>query len=599
MKLFEKLKERFIYDHVAQNKDILSKIHTEDFLNIDQVLKTICKNGICPRENNIIIGENLYDDVEIFKNYHGDTSSTVLSTFTPNLQGSTHYLKMILANPLTNINILQKRQKTLESIQVTEDINILFKELKELEKDVLWIFLEKDDNLRDLFDIVYFKWRILHGLNESSGVLTANVLYKSLLSPIMGVISPIIYFIVPYLVLRMKFKMNVSFVSYLKILFESLTSNETMVIFGISGNYAWLKHLSNLMSLVFYFQGIFNSVELAKTFYKISKHITNKINNVARFVQVSRQLIEKLWTPDIDCFFKDRHNINIQGFDFNPRPFSLLSNFGRQLREFKKLDRNTLLEFTNNIYIIDAIYTIKKYKENFKGCYAIYTNDLPTIQANNIWHPCLDPNKIVKNNINIGAHNNAIITGPNAGGKSTFIKSILINIIFAQTIGVCTAEGFTLTPLEIINSQINIPDNKGHESLFEAEMYRCKKNLDLLASNSKAKTLIVLDEIFSSTNPIEGISGAYAIAKKMASFNNCILIFTTHFTYLTKLAKDTHLFTNYRMNIIYNDNNNIEYPYKLEKGISKQYIALELLKKNGFPADIINEAIEMKTKFLT
>jgi DNA mismatch repair protein MutS len=193
---------------------------------------------------------------------------------------------------------------------------------------------------------------------------------------------------------------------------------------------------------------------------------------------------------------------------------------------------------------------------------------------------------------------NAIITGPNAGGKSTFIKSLLINILFAQTTTICLASEFKLCPFDIINSQINVPDNKGHASLFEAEMYRCKNNLDLLKQHPEKKTLIVLDEMFSSTNPVEGIAGAFAIAKRLAHTDNCLLIFTTHFTYLTKLAKATGRFINFKMNVKYEQQGMI-YPYKLEQGISKQYIALELLEKNGFDQDIINDALELKTRFIT
>jgi DNA mismatch repair ATPase MutS len=103
-----------------------------------------------------------------------------------------------------------------------------------------------------------------------------------------------------------------------------------------------------------------------------------------------------------------------------------------------------------------------------------------------------------------------------------------------------------------------------------------------------------MDEIFNSTNPVEGISAAYAIVKKISEYTNCILIFTTHYVYLTKLAK-TNRFINYKMNVII-ENNIINFPYKLVKGFSKQYIALELLKQNGFDEKIINDAIEIKNK---
>ena len=91
---------------------------------------------------------------------------------------------------------------------------------------------------------------------------------------------------------------------------------------------------------------------------------------------------------------------------------------------------------------------------------------------------------IVKNTIKLGGGNNrnAIITGPNAGGKSTFIKSLTLSILFSQTLGITTANSFKLTPFSLVNTYLNIPDIKGKESLFEAEMHRAREHLVKLKS---------------------------------------------------------------------------------------------------------------------
>ena len=82
----------------------------------------------------------------------------------------------------------------------------------------------------------------------------------------------------------------------------------------------------------------------------------------------------------------------------------------------------------------------------------------------------------------------------------------------------------------------------------------------------------------------------------MGGFENSVSIVTTHYNYLHKLEKDTKKFKNYKMeSIIKNDT--IEFPYKIKKGYSKQYIALELLKNNKNlqkNKDIFEEAIKFK-----
>ena len=213
-----------------------------------------------------------------------------------------------------------------------------------------------------------------------------------------------------------------------------------------------------------------------------------------------------------------------------------------------------------------------------------------SIQTESIAYPILKKN-IVSNDITLGLSNprNAIITGPNAGGKSTFLKTISLAILFAQTLGVAPAKTFKFTPFSLISTYLNIPDSKGKESLFEAEVRRSLEYIKKIKELGNKFCFVIMDEIFSSTNPEEGISGAYAIANAIAKNSNNITILTTHYSYLSKL-EETGKFKNYKIPITRDEDNNIKYLYKLEQGVSNQYIALELLNDKGFDKDIVKEA---------
>ena len=282
----------------------------------------------------------------------------------------------------------------------------------------------------------------------------------------------------------------------------------------------------------------------------------------------------------------------------NPSFYSI----GSQLSYFKTLNIERYKLITERIFVIDCLLSFVKtstlYNLSYPKYQDLHTVNSPFIDMKKFCHINLLENKnCVMNDISFGKDHklNGIITGPNAGGKSTCIKGLLTNVILSQTICMGSFEVLHFTPFKHINTQINIPDCKGVSSLFEAEMYRCKDNLDEIKNLSgKEFSLVTMDELFNSTNVVEGIAGAYAILNKMSTYPNVINIITTHFTYLTKLKK-TNKFDLYKMNAIVHKNG-IEYPYTLTRGVSSQTIALDILEMNNFDKDIIDDATIIKNK---
>tara|TARA_B110000483_G_scaffold203400_1_gene245661 strand:+ start:221 stop:973 length:753 start_codon:yes stop_codon:yes gene_type:complete len=214
------------------------------------------------------------------------------------------------------------------------------------------------------------------------------------------------------------------------------------------------------------------------------------------------------------------------------------------------------------------------------------------LQIEGLRHPAMQ--SVVPNDLFL-EDRNCVITGPNAAGKSTLIKGVACNVILAQTLGFACATSYKCTPFAWISTQINIPDCKGVESLFQAEMHRCKTNIEHVRTLSEGEhALIVFDEIFNSTNVVEGVSAAYAILDTLGEQNNCTTIITTHYPYLCKLPN----FDRYKMNAQLDEQSHVvRFPYTLAKGVSNQYIALEMLRENFDPA-IVDRAIDVKNLLL-
>jgi DNA mismatch repair ATPase MutS len=264
------------------------------------------------------------------------------------------------------------------------------------------------------------------------------------------------------------------------------------------------------------------------------------------------------------------------------------------------MDVENIKYWLDALYRLDSLTTLLEVKNLLNMSYISYGSceDDNILLLKELWHPSLHPDKIVKNNVVKNIHNrNMIITGPNAGGKSTLVKAILTNIIMGQTITMNCATQSIFVPFSLITSQINVPDCKGKESLFQAEMNRCKKVFERLKNVEQGKRAIVfMDEILSSTNPIEGIAGSYAILKNLTKYDNCAVVFTTHYNYLSKLEKVTEkIYMNYKMNVRVEDDD-IDFLYTLSRGVSNQYIALKLLEKEGFDKEIISDALTLKER---
>ena len=255
------------------------------------------------------------------------------------------------------------------------------------------------------------------------------------------------------------------------------------------------------------------------------------------------------------------------------------------------------------LFVADMFVSIaSNVKSNNCNKNTMYVTDvIPQLCLNNFYHICLNQKSAIRNSTQFDKNcRSLIITGPNAAGKSTLIKSILVNTLLAQTICVGAYDTMKFTPFMYINAQINIPDCKGTSSLFEAEMFRCRDTLNTISAlPPQGFAFSVMDELFNSTNFIEGIAGSYAIMENLTAYPNVLNIVTTHLIYLTKLKKYNKTINTYKMCASVNVDEIIKYPYTLQKGISKQYIALEILKQHNFDDSMIKTALRIKNNLLS
>lgn len=204
-----------------------------------------------------------------------------------------------------------------------------------------------------------------------------------------------------------------------------------------------------------------------------------------------------------------------------------------------------------------------------------------------VYHPLL--NHPVSNSFTW--KNRAILTGSNASGKSTFIKSLAISMICAQSIHLCFARAYT-APKAIIITAMAVRDKiyEG-ESYFIAEIKSLKRIFDALCE--EIRTVCFIDEILKGTNTIERISASTAILSWLAG-RNCSVIVASHDIELTELLSEYYVNYHFEETVT---NEGVDFDYKIHTGFARSRNAINLLKLMGFDKQITEQADQFATHF--
>jgi hypothetical protein len=373
--------------------------------------------------------------------------------------------------------------------------------------------------------------------------------------------------------------------------------------------------------IITYLYGVYNTTQVSITYNKIINMFHSRLNIISKWLQSAVGFYKMglgFESPEISPVVEQikqllATNTTITNLlehpTFNDEP-GILSNKGiiiKTFKEFLDMKEKILEPFCKYMAHIDVWSSVGKWLSEGYGfnrnlCSFVQGSDKPLVEGFDVWNICCDIP--VYNDVKLGInkenenekdillekYNNLLITGPNGSGKSTYIKSVIECILLGQTIGVVPAKEFSFTPFTNIATYLNIPDCQGKESLFQAEMNRCYQQIQMLkgAEEKGEFSFNIMDEIFVSTNYQEGMSGAYAIIKRMCNMNKCLNIITTHFDVLAGM-EEVKVSKKY-FDIEIDEGDNIMRDYKIKDGVSKKHMALKLLKKKGFDASIIEDA---------
>ena len=182
----------------------------------------------------------------------------------------------------------------------------------------------------------------------------------------------------------------------------------------------------------------------------------------------------------------------------------------------------------------------------------------------------------------------AVITGPNMGGKSTYMRQIALIVLLAHTGCYVPAESAKIGPIDRIFTRIGSSDDLASgRSTFMVEMTETANILN----NATPCSLVLMDEIGRGTSTFDGLSLAWACAAHLAQKLRAYTLFATHYFELTALPEQFDGVVNLHLNAT-EHNDNIIFMHKVQEGPASQSYGLQVAKLAGIPQDVVGQAKE-------
>jgi hypothetical protein len=569
-------------------------------------------------KDKIELKEEIVNDLELVKTIDPSCNPIYHHAFEPESVFAEQIIQQMQRHYTTDTIFLKDSQKFLSTYRTRDEIKKNYKNILEV-----WKEIKHDNGFKQKY--YYLDWSFCEFLNKSDQFLQFMSLYN-LAAPVLSFLVPIVILIIPFFIVKMK-GLDVTLSEYIEVLKVLAANHAIGRIFTHFNKVPMDQKIYIVVSAIFYLISIYQNFVTCYKFNENMKNIHQYFNHVKEYLKKTINSInnhleysEKLNSYEkFNESLKKNRNIlseNLAKIEkISPYAFSIqkINEIGYTLRCFYELyDDETynsafLFSFGFNGYIDNIeclIEKINKKQINFctfaksdttfeKG--GAKKEKIKKKQKNifkKSYYAALINENPVRNDIKLD--NNIVITGPNASGKTTILKSTLINVIFSQQFGCGFYESAQLAPYKYIHSYLNIPDTSGRDSLFQAEARRCKEIIDIIQQNPDENHLCSFDELYSGTNPDEAVISSLAFMEYLVKFKKVNCLLTTHFIKVCKKLQKNKKIKNYCMETI-QTKTNFKYTYTLKLGISEVRGGIKVLTDMNYPKEIIENSQKMNT----
>ena len=213
-----------------------------------------------------------------------------------------------------------------------------------------------------------------------------------------------------------------------------------------------------------------------------------------------------------------------------------------------------------------------------------------------MYHPLIY--NCVPNSIHTRTEEGVLITGSNMSGKTTFIRSIALNTLLAQTL-FTTCTSLYRSPLLKIQTSIKTNDNlEENKSYFQAEALSILDIINNTSIEQPVKSLVIIDEIFRGTNTIERVAAAKSVLTYLTDNKNFVFV-STHDLELAELLDNDYAVYSFEESVT---DTRLVFDFKMKTGVLKNRNGIAILETIGYPESVVEDAYivseELKRKYV-
>lgn len=399
------------------------------------------------------------------------------------------------------------------------------------ESDFAWVMeYDVDDDLKELLEAPFFDSFVTSWMNRVWFLLGANNAYGAVVSPAVALVTPILYLLSPIFIMRFRYGVKVGLVNYARLVYQSFRLGGDMITLASGRSVSVASMALSLAAAAFaYVQNVVNAVRHARNLYVACEKITNKVEGACRFAkQASAAMAASGWTvARSERWASDGGAVAgdagipeaLAGCGFrayNPA-------FGRALVCFRSLDRARMRAFARHAALFDAARCASR---SLDGGARFARYEGPGFLARGLRHPLVEG--CVGNDVALGMGSpSVVLTGANASGKSTLMRSVALASVMAQSVTVCFCDAIAVRPVERVFTHMHVSDDVAEgKSRFQAEM----ANIGEIVANAESgrSCLLVVDELFSSTTAAQSVVCLDGVLRRLAGFPGCMFVLATH-----------------------------------------------------------------------